>query len=137
MNKFIATLMMCLMTKFSVANDFVGKWKVTKVDMPETYFGDIKYPKYFEITENEGKVFGVYKDQFDFECEFSLSELVNGGNELLLMNCGTTKSEQAWAPLHKVKYISGELVGSVVTYGQAFVWHAAAVESLPLTRPSN
>ncbi len=137
MNKIIATLILFLLTKVAAASDFVGKWQVTKVDMPETYYGEIKYPKYFEITENEGKVSGYYKDQFDFECQFLLSELVNGGNELLLMNCGTTKSEQAWAPLHKVKYINGELVGFVVTYGQVFVWHASLVESLPLTKPSN
>lgn len=137
MNKVIATLILCLLTKFAIASDFVGKWQVYKVDMPETYYGEIKYPKYFEITENEGEGSGYYKDQFDFESQFSLSEMVNNGNELLLMNSGTTKSEQAWAPLHKVKYINGELVGSVVTYGQVFVWQASQVDSLPLTIPSN
>lgn len=137
MNKVIAILVLCFLTKFATASDFEGKWQVYKVDMPETYYGEIKYPKYFEITENEGKVSGYYKDQFDFESQFSLSELVNNENELLLMNSGTTKSEQAWAPLHKVKYINRELVGSVVTYGQVFVWHASQVESLPLSKPSN
>lgn len=134
MNKYIATLIICLLANVAYANDFIGKWEVTKVDIPDTYYGEIKYPKYFEIAEDKGKISGRYKDQYDFECEFLLSELVNGGNELLLMNCGTTKSEQAWAPLHKVKYINGELVGSVVTYNQVFVWHASAVESLPLTK---
>ena len=66
MNKVIATLILCLLTKFAIASDFVGKWQVYKVDMPETYYGEIKYPKYFEITENEGEVSGYYKDQFDF-----------------------------------------------------------------------
>jgi len=126
--------MMCTLTNAVIANDFVGKWQVTKVDMPDTYYGEIKYPKYFEITEHDGKVSGRYKDQFDYECEFLLSELVNGGNELLLMNCGTTKHVEAWAPLHKVKYINGELVGSVVTSGQVFIWHASTVEDLPLTK---
>ena len=72
MNKVIATLILCLLTKFAIASDFVGKWQVYKVDMPETYYGEIKYPKYFEITENEGEVSGYYKDQFDFESQFSL-----------------------------------------------------------------
>ena len=49
MNKVIATLILCLLTKFAIASDFVGKWQVYKVDMPETYYGEIKYPKYFEI----------------------------------------------------------------------------------------
>ncbi|WP_044617241.1 hypothetical protein [Gynuella sunshinyii] len=128
----IAVMMIWSLTNVAMANDFIGKWQVTKVDMPDTYYGEIKYPKYFEIIENEGKVSGYYKDQYDFECNFVLSELVNDGNELLLMNCGTTKFAQTWAPLHKVKFINGELVGSVVTFGQVFVWHASAVKNLPL-----
>lgn len=137
MNKLSIMLIFCCLANAAFANDFVGMWQVTKVDMPETYFGEIKYPKYFEISESDGEISGYYKDQYDFECNFILSELINAGNELLLMNCGRTKSDQAWAPLHKVKFINGELVGSVVTYGQVFVWHASAVKSLPLTRPSN
>lgn len=137
MNKLCTTLLFCLLANIASANDFLGMWQATKAVMSETYFGEIKYPKYFEITENESGVSGYYRDQYDFECKFLLSELVNGGNELLLMNCGTTTSEQAWAPLHKVKFINGELVGSVVTYGQVLVWYASPAKSLPLTRPSN
>lgn len=137
MSKLCTTLLFCLLTNIASANDFLGMWQVTKVDMPETYFGEIKYPKYFEITETESGVSGYYRDQYNLECNFLLSELVNNGNELPLMNCGTTKSEQAWAPLHKVKLINGELVGSVVTYGQVFVWYASPVKNLPLTEPSN
>lgn len=107
---------------------------VTEVDIPETYYGEIKYPKYFELIEKEGEISGTYKDQYDYECSFALSVLVNDGNELLLMNCGTTKHNTSWAPIHKVKLIKGRLVGSVITKTQRFIWYAEPIDSLPLTR---
>lgn len=115
------------------ATDFIGKWEVSAVEYPSNYYGEIKYPKYFELLMEGDKLVGFYKDQFDYECMFPLSTVVNGGEELLLMVCGTTKSSQSWAPLNKVKLIDGELVGSVVTYGRQFTWHAKRVKSLPLT----
>ena len=75
MNKLCTTLLFCLLTNIASANDFLGMWQATKVVMSETYFGEIKYPKYFEITENESGVSGYYRDQYDFECKFLLSEL--------------------------------------------------------------
>lgn len=137
MNKLLIVIIVLLISSPSWAEGFIGKWAVTKVDMPENYFGEIKYPKYFELTEKEGKIFGSYKDQYDYECDFILSALINDGNELLLMNCGTTKHDSSWAPLHKVKLIEGRLVGSVITNTQRFVWYAEPTGSLPLTRSSN
>ncbi len=106
------------------AGGFSGKWVVYKLDMPKNYFGEIKYPKKFELIEAVGKITGTYIDQYDHSCKFPLAELVNGGNELLLMNCGVTKHSDAWAPLHKVKIVDGDLVGAVLTYDRQFVWHA-------------
>lgn len=80
----------------------------------------------------DGRLVGYYRDQFNYECEFPLAEIVNGGEELLLMVCGTTKSNLSWAPLNKVKLIKGKLVGSVVTFDQQFIWHAKRVKSVPL-----
>jgi hypothetical protein len=110
------------------AGEFSGKWSVYKVDMPDNYYGEIKYPKQFELIEKDEKLRGGYTDQYGYSCEFPLAEVVNGGNELLLMNCGVTKHSDAWAPLHKVKKIDGELVGSVLTYDRQFVWHARQVD---------
>ena len=137
MNKLLCMLIALLISSSVWAEGFVGKWMVTEVDMPENYFGEIKYPKYFELSEEEGKIVGTYKDQYDYQCDFLLSELVNAGNELLLMNCGTTKQSSSWAPLHKVKIIKGKLVGSVITNTQRFVWYAEPVDSLPLTRQAS
>ena len=113
------------------AVEFSGKWAVYKVDTPGNYFGEIKYPRYFELSETDGKLTGSYIDQYDGSCQFPLAITVNGGNELLLMNCGVTKHADSWAPLHKVKKIDGELVGSVVTYDQQFVWHAKPADGPP------
>lgn len=117
-------IILALFSPITIANKFVGSWEVTKVDYPENYFGEIKYPKYFKLTELNGKVGGTYKDQFEFECEFPLAIIINDGNELLLLNCGTTKHSSSWSPLHKVKLIDGKLVGSVITNTQRFVWYA-------------
>jgi hypothetical protein len=120
-----------------IAADFIGKWEVSKVEYSNNYYGEIKYPKYFDLQMVNNKLAGFYKDQFDYECKFPLSELVNGGEELLLMVCGTTKSSQSWAPLNKVKLIDGKLVGSVVTYDRMFTWRAKRVKTVPLTIDSS
>jgi len=117
-----------LLSAFSYASNFVGSWQVTKVDYSENYLGEIKYPKHFTLFELNGRLSGNYIDQFDFKCDFPLVEEINGGNELLLLNCGTTKHNRAWAPLHKVKVIKGTLVGIVVTNTQQFVWYAEPVK---------
>ncbi len=82
---------------------------------PKTTLVKLKYLKYFELSEKEGKLVSTYIDQYENQCDFILSELVNSGNELLLMNCGTTKHSSSWAPIHKVKFIKGRLVGSEIT----------------------
>ena len=114
---------------------FIGDWTVTKVDFPDNYWGEIKYPVSFQLTATnnqssvtnttkELKLKGTYKDQFDHQFDFSLVELINNGNELLLLTYGTTKHSESWAPLHKVKFINGQLVGAVITKTQRFIWYA-------------
>jgi hypothetical protein len=115
---------------------FIGNWTVTKVDFPDNYFSEIKYPVSFQITTEDSEkkhekdsqanveIKGSYKDQFDHQCDFSLAQLINNGNELLLLTCGTTKHTESSAPLHKVKFINGQLVGAVITKTQRFVWYA-------------
>lgn len=105
---------------------FVGNWTVVKVDFPDNYFSEIEYPKSFQLSqvEGDGRIKGKYKDQYDQEYDFSLSQLINNGHELLLLTYGTTKHSESWAPLHKVKLINGQLVGSVITNTQRFIWYA-------------
>ena len=115
---------------------FIGNWTVTKVDFPDNYFSEIKYPVSFQLTTADSEkthekdslanvqIKGKYKDQFDHQCDFSLAQLINNGNELLLLTCGTTKHNDSWAPLHKIKFINGQLVGAVITKTQRFVWYA-------------
>ena len=54
---------------------FIGDWTVTKVDFPDNYWGEIKYPVSFQLTDTnnqssvtnttkELKLKGTYKDQF-------------------------------------------------------------------------
>lgn len=133
MKRFLIISTLSLLGMPVMAADFIGKWAVSTVEYPENYYGEIKYPKYFELLMMDGRLVGFYKDQFDYECKFPLADSVNGGEELLLMVCGTTKSTQSWAPLNKVKLIDGELVGSVVTYDRRFTWRARRVQSVPLT----
>lgn len=111
---------------------FIGDWTVVKVDFPDNYFSEIKYPVSFQLfvadsekgSGTDGEIKGKYKDQFDQEYDFSLSQLINNGHELLLLTYGTTKHSHSWAPLHKVKLINGQLVGSVITNTQRFIWYA-------------
>ena len=110
------------------ANPFLGKWRVTKVETPNTYFGEIKYPKHFELTQQNGQLSGQYHDQYGYECDFSLIELINAGNELLLIGCGVTKHANSWMPVHKVKLINDRLVGKVITHSTQFTWYAEAVK---------
>lgn len=132
MKQFLVISILLLFCMPALAADFVGKWEVSTVDFPENYYREIKYPKQFELQMMDDKLVGTYKDQFDYECMFPLSVIVNGGEELLLMVCGTTKSNQSWSPLNKVKLIDGELVGVVVTDDRQFTWHARRVQSVPL-----
>mgnify|MGYP000199723140 CR=1 FL=1 len=123
--KYLAlSILLVLFCPLTFANKFVGAWEVTKVDYPENYFGEIKYPKYFQLTVVNGNLSGSYKDQYDFECKFPLSTVINDGHELLLLTCGTTKHSTSWSPLHKIKLIDGKLVGSVITNTQRFIWYA-------------
>lgn len=133
--KYYILVVFVLMSHRALSQDFTGKWQVTKIETPEPYLADIPYPAYFELRQSEGQISGRYKDQFDFECEFDLALLVNNDSELLLMNCGSTQFKESWTPLHKVKFINGELVGTVVAYTQMFVWHASPVDPSPLTPP--
>lgn len=123
-------IVLVLFTCFAYANKFEGKWLVTKIYYPNNYFSEIKYPKSFELKEVNGKHEGNYTDQFDYKCDFILSKIINAGNELLLLTCGTTKHSTSWAPLHKVKLIDDKLVGSVITKTQRFIWYAKKIPLL-------
>jgi len=116
------------------ANPFIGKWKINKVienkDIP--FFDEIKYPKWFEIEANGLDLIGYYKDQYDYECQFELVTLINGGAELLLFLCGTTKHSDSWSPLYKIKYKNGILHGLAITNAVLFEWKAQSVSHLPL-----
>jgi len=85
---------------------------------------EIKYPKSFSLELESSKLVGSYEDQYGFECDFELIELVNNGHELLLGHCGGTKHSTSWTPIHKVKMIEGRLHGLVITSNKKFEWVA-------------
>ena len=111
----------------ALANDFFGEWQVTKVIFSESYFGEIKYPKWFKIENRDGKISGRYKDQFDYENNFDLVVFINNNQEMLLSHCCGTKHPESWSPLHKVKIIDGKLHAVVVTHRFEFKWIAEKI----------
>lgn len=109
-----------------MANDFIGEWIVTGIENTDDFPWEqqVKYPKSFKIEVAGSGLKGTYKDQYDHECAFDLITLINNGAELLLTNCGSTKSQIAWSPVHKVKFKDGKLQGLVITNQLLFKWSA-------------
>jgi hypothetical protein len=126
--KTIPYLILALLLVSSVlsAADFTGDWVVVEVVENDEFpwHKEIKYPASFSLNLDGTVLVGFYKDQFDFECEFKLAQLINDSEELLLAVCGTTKHSSSWAPIHKVKMIDGKLHGVVVTSDKKFEWIA-------------
>ena len=109
-----------------MANDFIGEWVVTGIEKTDDFPWEhqIKYPKWFSIEATANGLKGTYKDQYDHECAFDLITEINNGAELLLTNCGSTKSPIAWSPVHKVKFKDGKLQGLLVIHQLLFKWSA-------------
>ena len=87
----------------------------------------MKYPAWMKLEFVDGELRGTYVDQYDRSCEFELVAVVNAGRELLLNHCGQTKGADAFAPIHRVKLVDGELHATVVTDKALFKWVARKV----------
>jgi hypothetical protein len=111
------------------ADDFAGKWEVTKViEKDKSGFQwsvEIKYPKYMTPELRNGRLAGRYTDQWDYSSEFELVAVVNEGRDLLLVNGGAgTKEPQALSPVHHVKLVKGKLHAVVTSHDKLFEWIA-------------
>lgn len=112
----------------AVADDFTGKWEVTKVIENKKGFEwslEVKYPKYMTLERRNGRLVGRYQDQWDYSDEFELIAVINQGRDLLLVHGGAgTKEPSALSPIHHVKLVKGKLHGVVTSHDKLFEWIA-------------
>lgn len=113
----------------AMADDFTGKWEVTKViENKRSGFEwslEIKYPKSMTLELRNGRLVGRYTDQWDFSSEFELVAVINQGRDLLLVHGGTgTKEPTALSPIHHVKLVKGKLHAVVTSHDKLFEWIA-------------
>jgi hypothetical protein len=92
---------------------FGGNWEVTRIiEVKKDGYEwslEIKYPKRMTLEVRDGRLEGRYTDQWNYSGKFELVAVVNGGNELLLIHEGGTKSPQARSPIHHVKLVNSKL----------------------------
>jgi hypothetical protein len=129
-SKLIAiAVLLCAGAAFAGADDFTGRWEVTKViESKKDGFPwslEIKYPKHMTLELREGRLVGRYTDQSGYSSEFELVAVVNQGHDLLLVHGGGgTKDSQALSPIHHVKLVKGELHAVVTSHDKLFEWIA-------------
>jgi len=123
----IAVLLYSSITS-AMADDFTGKWEVTKVIEDKRGFDwslEIKYPKCMTLELRKGRLVGRYTDQWDYSGEFELVAVINQGRDLLLVHGGAgTKEPTALSPIHHVKLVNGKLHAVVTSHDKLFEWIA-------------
>jgi hypothetical protein len=110
-----------------MADDFTGKWEVTKVIENKKGFEwslEIKYPKHMTLERRNGRLVGRYTDQWEYSGEFELVAVINQGRDLLLVHGGGTKEPTVLSPIHHVKLVKGELHAVVTSHDKLFEWSA-------------
>jgi len=120
-------LLMWMAQATARVENFEGAWRVTELHSgqePDSSSMEIKYPKIFQLKLVSGSLEGTYADQFGNECSFALVTVFNGGNDLLLIGCGSTKESGSYAPIHHVKLKNNKLIGVVTTNDKLFEWVA-------------
>ena len=112
----------------AMADDFTGRWEVTKVIENNKDFErslEFKYPKHMTLELRNGHLVGRYTDQWDYSSEFELVAVINQGRDLLLVHGGAgTKEPTALAPIHHVKLVNGKLHAVVTSQDKLFEWIA-------------
>jgi len=112
----------------AMADDFTGKWEVTKVIENKEGFEwslEVKYPKSMTLEIRNGRLVGRYTDQWDYSGEFELVAVINQGRDLLLVHGGAgTKEPTALSPIHHVKPVKGKLHAVVTSHDKLFEWIA-------------
>jgi hypothetical protein len=121
--------LLCGSVDAGAAEDFTGKWEVTKViDGKKDEFPwslEVKYPKYMTLELRDGRLVGRYTDQSDYSGEFELVAVINQGRDLLLVHGGAgTKSPEALSPIHHAKLVNGKLHAIVTSHTKLFEWIA-------------
>ncbi len=122
--------LIALLPASASADDFTGHWTVVTVKDAKVdggpWSGEIKYPKDMVLEEQNGRLVGHYTDQYGYSDAFELVALVNNGHDLLLVNGGAgTKAAEAYAPIHHVKLVKGQLHAIVTAHDKLFEWTAA------------
>ena len=111
----------------AMADDFTGRWEVTKVVENNKGFAwslEVKYPKHMTLELRNGRLVGRYTDQSDYSGEFELVAAINQGRDLLLVHGGGTKESTALSPIHHVKLVKGQLHAVVTSHEKLFEWIA-------------
>lgn len=123
----LAAILLLASAGGAFADDFTGTWEVTQVLNEREGFPwsrEIKYPKRMTLEMRDGRLVGRYTDQSGFSCAFAITQLLNQDRDLLLANCGETKSPAAYAPIHHVKLRHGKCHGIVIAEERLFEWVA-------------
>ncbi len=108
-------------------DDFTGTWEVTQILKERDGFPwsrEVKYPKRMTLEMRGGRLVGWYTDQTGSSCAFAVTQLLNRDRDLLLVNCGETKSPAAYAPIHHAKLRNGKCHGIVIAEERLFEWVA-------------
>jgi hypothetical protein len=123
-----AAVLLCSSITAATADDFTGKWEVTKIIESKKGFErslEIKYPRYMTLELRDGHLVGRYTDQWDYSDEFELVAVINQGRDLLLVHGGAgTKEPTAFSPVHHVKLVKGRLHAVVTSQDKLFEWIA-------------
>ena len=135
-NRMKKTLLITLLTlaafnAFGDSSQFLGEWEIEIVPVGKDefpFYRQIKYPKWMVIKKGKEGLNGEYIDQFEYRCNFPLLEELNDGNDLLFVNCGSTKSSIAYSPIHHAKIKDGKLYGVVTTDRKVFEWIGTRVK---------
>lgn len=130
--RFVASaiaFVMCATISLARADDFSGRWEITKViDVEPDGFSwseEVKYPKSMTLEFRDGRLVGHYTDQWNFSDQFELVAVINQGRDLLLVHGGAgTKDPASLSPIHHVKLRDGKLHAVVTSHTKLFEWVA-------------
>lgn len=109
-------------SEVSIPDEFHGEWATTVVkDEGFPWWSQVQYPVHMAISDTEV----VFEDQSGARCVATVAFYDDEIEALVITQCGTTKSENAFPPYYKLTLRGQILLGEVWTYKRLFNFTAS------------